>query len=532
MTGVAGAEPMSKILDAEAVARQIPDGATVAIPGNASIMVVDHLLAALERRFVATASPKNLTVYTPCNAGLGPGTGVDRFAHKGLLKRYIASAFPVYAGSSLADMIAAGEVECYNFPMGVLYGLLRETAAGRPGLVTHVGLDTYVDPQFGGGKMNAATTEDLVERVILSGRDLLFYPTIPIDVVLIKATTADTNGNLTLEHEPLSLGILALAMAAKCSGGKVFVQVERIAARGTLSARQIVVPEHLVDGIVLAPDAPQSALSANPSITGEVKVEVSREPIGPGPERIVLSRAAAELRAGWLINLGVGIANGVPRLLYEAGLESLVTISTEHGGINGLPNPLPVFGAHTNVGAVMDPTNVFDMYSGGLLDATFLGMAEVDAEGNVNVSRFNGRLMGCGGFIDITARTRNIIFCGTFTSGGFKAAVRDGRLVIEQEGRVRKFVQRVSHRTFSGKAALARNQNVLLVTERGLFRLTSTGWLLVEVAPGIDPATQIAPLMDFPLACAPELVAYRPEVLAPAGSTSRDWLRRQLAGGG
>ena len=519
----------AELLTAADVAARIPDNATVALTGNASVMVVDHLLTGIETRFKVEGHPSNLTVYIPCNAGLGPETGVDRFAHAGLLKRYIASAFPVYAGSRLADMIMGSAIEAYNYPMGVLYALLREAAAGRPGLLTHVGLDTYVDPEIQGGRMNAKTTEPLVERMALSGRTVLFYKAPCIDVALLKATTADENGNLAFEREPLRLGVLHLASAAKANRGKVYAQVERLTARATLPVRDIVVPGYLVDGIVLAPDAPQSAVSRyDPTITGEVKAIVERRPVAPGPNRVIIARAVGELRQGWLANLGVGIPNEAPKLLWEANLERQVTFTTEHGAVNGIPNPLPIFGTHINVEAVLDPTAVFDMYSGGLLDATLLGMAQADSAGDVNVSMFGGRLMGCGGFIDITARTRHILFCGTLAASGADVLVEKGRVVVRKEGRVRKLIKQVEHRTFCGRAALARGQHVRLITERGLFRLTEEGWVLAEVAPGIDPDRDIAPMLEFPLRRAPTLGVYPEPVLGGPDPAMHKWLADRL----
>ncbi|MEC5293292.1 MULTISPECIES: CoA-transferase [unclassified Aurantimonas] len=519
----------SKLQSAEDVALAIPDGATIALPGNASIMVVDHLLSAIEARFRNEGRPRQLTAFVPCNAGLGAGTGVDRLAHRGLLKRYIASAFPVYNGSPLADMILNAEVEAYNLPMGVLYNLLRDIGAGRPGLITEVGIGTYVDPREQGGKMNAHTREDLVGLMPIDGTDYLFYRSHPIHVTLLKASSADEAGNLSFEKEPLTLGALALATAAKASGGKVYAQVERIVARHSLHPKSVVVPEHLVDGIVLAPDAPQSAASHHdPSLTGEIRAALPRPVLEPGPSRVIIARTAAQLRYGWLVNLGVGLPNNLPRLLWEARLLDNITITTEHGGINGLPNPLPIFGAHTNPDAVLDPPDVFNMYDSGILDAALLGMAEADARGDVNVSKFNGRLMGCGGFIDITARTRNIFFCGTLTAGGGKVTVQDGKVVIEKEGRVRKLVREVQHRTFNGRNAVAKGQKVHLVTERGLFLLTEGGWVLSEIAPGIDPHRDIAPHLEFELQIAEDLKLYPPEVMAGPGPEFCDWLAARL----
>lgn len=514
----------SKLMTVGEVAGQVADGATITLPGNASFNVVDHLLSALEARFINEGAPRGLTAFVPCNAGLGHGTGVDRLAHSGLLRRYIASAFPIYEGSKLAEMILTANVEAYNFPMGVLYGLLRDAAARRPGMVTEVGIGTYVDPDQTGGRMNASTTDPLVEAIDLGGKRYLHYKSPAIDVAFLKATSADPNGNLSFEREALTLGALAMATAAKANGGKVFAQVERLVERHSRHPKSIVVPEHLVDGIVLAPEAPQSAASRfDPRLTGEIRTERRRTPLAAGPARVIIMRAATELRRNWLVNLGVGMPANLPGLLGEMGLEDLLTISTEHGGING-DVEAEIFGAHVSPDAILDPPAVFDMYDGGVLDATLLGTAQADGFGNVNVSKFNGRLMGCGGFIDITARTKSIFFCTTLTAGGLDVGVEDGRVVIRREGRVKKLVREVEHKTFNGAQALARGQRVHLVTERGLFRLTEEGWLLVEVAPGIDPERDIAPHMDFPLRVADTCGQYPTAVVSADTTVSREWL--------
>lgn len=518
---------MTKFTTADQIAARIPDGAVVAIPGNASILVVDRLLEAIERRFLKEGHPRGLTAYLPCTASLGPGTGLDRLAHEGCLKRLIAGSYPIYQGSPIVELVASGKVEAYNLPMGVLYALLRETAAGRDGVLTEVGLGTFVDPRQGGGRLNAATTEELVELVEFQGRERLFYRAIPIDVALLKATSADPQGNLSMEQEPQTLGARAMAMAARASDGKVFAQVTREVGRAELHPRAVVVPSNLVDGVALAPDAPQSASSLHdPSITGETRVALDDERMPVGPERVILMRAAQHVRPGWFVNVGVGMGIDLARLLHQAKAQGAIMLSSEHGAMNGLPMHPPTFGAHVNPEVIIDPTDMFDMYDGGLLDATFLGMAEADELGNVNVSRFGGRLMGCGGFIDITSRTKNVFFCGVLAAGGASVAVEEGRLRIHREGRIRKLVKRVEQITFNGRAALNKGQSVTLITERGLFRLSESGWVLHEVAPGVDPARHIAPMMDFQLRVADDLREYEAPVLAEAGADA--WLRDRI----
>lgn len=522
----------SKIMTAQTMAAQVADGVTVAVPGNASILVPDALLAAIETRFLQEGRPRHLTAFLPCTTSLGPGTGQDRFVHKGMLRRMIAGAYPIYRGSPIMHLIANNEIEAYNLPMGVLYPLLREIAARRPGILTEVGMHTFVDPRNGGGKLNEATREDLVECVTFADREYLFYRSIPIDVALLKGTTADENGNISMEREPQILGSHHLAMAAKACGGKVFVQVERIAKRHSLHPRAVVIPENLVDGIISVPDTPQSAAAQyDPTVTGEIKAHVERRPMPQGPERVIVTRAAGELRDRWFVNVGVGMAIDLSRVLWEAGVEDLVTVTTEHGPFNGIIQHQPSFGAHTNPDAIIDTTDMLTMYVGGLLNASFLGMAQIDAKGNVNVSKFAGGVTGCGGFIDITARTRNLFFCGLLTAGGARVAVREGKIVIEQEGRIKKLVKQVEHVTLSGPAALDKGQQVTLVTERGLFRLTRDGWVLHEIAPGIDPTRDIGPMVEFPLSVAPDVQPYPPEVMSGSSPAFDAWLKQRIMRG-
>ena len=520
---------MVPVLTAAEVARRIPDGATIAFPGNLSIMVADHLLQAIETRFLETGTPRGLTVFEPCNAANGEGTGIERFAHPGMTRRVIASAFPMFKPTRITDLILAGTVEGYNFPMGVLYSLAREIGAGRPGVLTEVGLGTFIDPEQTGGQLHPARTEELVERIRLGGRDLLFYKSFPIDVTLLKATTADRDGNLSIENEPLSLGILSLVIAAKASGGRVYVQVERLVDAGAVEPKRVAVPGAFVDGVVLAPDAPQSGLSRyDPTVTGQARATLGRDPVQVGAQRVILARAAASLAPGWLVNLGVGIPNALPQLLRETGCEDLVGISTEHGAIGGLPNPPPAFGSHVNPSAILDPTDTFNFYTGGVLDATFLGLAQADRAGNVNVTKFGGRVMGVGGFVDITARTKRIFICGTLAAGRFEIAVADGAVSVVREGDVPKLVESVEQITLNGQLALDRGQEVTMITERGAFRLGRDGWTLVEVAPGIVPERDIAPMLRFALQVAPNLRPYAAEIVAPPSAVVSAWLRRTI----
>ncbi|MGV6874463.1 CoA-transferase [Pseudochelatococcus sp. B33] len=511
---------MSKLITVEEVATYVGPGARLAIPGNASILVPDVLLSGVEKRFLEEGRPHGIKAFLPCTSSLGPGTGLDRLAHEGLLMEIVAASYPIYQGSPIVDLVKRNVVKAWNVPMGALYALLREIGAGRPGLLTKVGLGTFVDPAEEGGRLNEVTTENFAHRIKFNDEDFIFYPSIPLDVTFLKASTADEIGNIAFDREPQTLGSFNLALATKASAGKVFVQVDRVVAKGTLDPKLVKIPGALIDGVVLAPSAPQSAASIyDPTVSGEVRGILPRSFDMPGPERAILQRAAGCLRKGWLINLGVGLGADLPKILHESDRENAVTVTTEHGVFNGLPDQQPSFGAHKNPDAILDATEMFDVYDGGLLDATFLGIAQIDQLGNINVSKFSGRIMGCGGFIDITHKTKNLHFCGLFSAHGLRERVEDGKLIIENEGKIKKFVSAVEQVTLNGRQALSRGQSVTVITERVVLKLTGEGWQIVEIAPGVDLERDVFPMMDFRPLVADKLELYPEAVMRhdPAG---------------
>ena len=503
---------------AEAIAL-INTNDVVATTGFVQSCIPEALHAALEQRFLESGAPKGLTLIMCAGAGDSKGLGTGRLHHEGLLARVIAANFGRMP--KVAQAAQDNKIQAYNLPQGVISKLYRTCASGQPGLFSKVGLHTYVDPRLGGGKVNAVTTEDLVKLVEVEGREWLFYKATPIDVALIRATSADPSGNLSMEKESLTLDVLAQAMAAHNNGGIVMAQVERIVEQGSIRPKDVKVPGILVDCVVVA-DPPEMhrmnyGVIYDPALSGEVRVPVESMPKMKLDERkIIARRAAFELPPNGVINLGVGAPDGVAAVANEEKVTPYIVMTTEAGAVGGVLASGSSFGSSANAHSIIDQNQMFDFYHGGGLDLTCLGMAECDAHGNVNTSKFGGRLNGCGGFIDISQNARAVVFVGTFTAGGLAVAMEDGALKIVKEGKVRKFIRQVEQVTFAGAFAAERSQPVIYVTERCVFQLTPGGLELIEVAPGIDIARDILPHMDFapiinkPIAMNPRIFADEP----------------------
>ncbi|MFT3818455.1 MAG: CoA-transferase [Rubrivivax sp.] len=509
MPAVAQRNEKVKIVTAQEAVRLIRPGDTVATGGFVGTCFAEGIALAIEAAFLAgdeparpggAPRPQGLTLVYAAGQGDGRDRGLNHLAHEGLVTRIIGGHYGLVP--RLQKLAMEEKAQAYNLPQGVILHLYRDIAGRKPGHLSRVGLGTFVDPRFGGGKVNASTTAELVELVRMGGEEYLFYKAFPIDVGIIRATTADPDGNLTMEREALTLEMLDIAMAVRNSGGVVIAQVERLAARGTLSPRRVEVPGIFVDCVVVAePEHHWQTFSApyNPAYASELIVPPPKPPgaLTLDVRKLMARRGALELRANAVVNLGIGIPEGVATVAAEEKVIDLVTLTAESGVIGGNLSEGLDFGTATNHQAMLRAPSQFDFYDGGGLDIAFLGMAELDAQGNVNVSKFGPKLAGAGGFINISQNAKKVVFLGTFTAGRQAVRVEDGRLHLATAGNAVKLVNEVQHRTFSGEYARRRHQQVMYVTERCVFRLVDEGLELVEIAAGVDLEADVLSLLPL-----------------------------------
>jgi propionate CoA-transferase len=516
---------MQKITADEA-ARLIQDGDAILISGSGGgHSVPEALLAAVERRFVAEDKPRGITSVSIVGIGDRAALGATHLAHEGLLSRAITSALVDSPG--LVRLAAEDKIEAYTLPQGVLSQLMRDMAAGRPGLITKTGLHTFVDPRQQGARQSPRTPADFVEVVHLAGEEWLFFKPVPVNLAFLRGTTADEDGNVTMEEEAVLGEMLAMAQATRRAGGIVVVQVKRMARRDTLPAKQVRIPGILVDFVVVDTDQRQTyATHYDPSYSGELRVPVENIKSLPfGPRKVIARRAAMELFPGAICNLGAGVSTGISTIAAEEGLLDAVHLTNEQGIIGGAPITGRDSGGGQNFAAMIEQPAQFDFYDGGGLDLAFLSFAEVDPQGNVNVSRFGDRIIGVGGFINISQNARCVVFGGTLTAGDLDIGWEYGRTVIRKEGRHRKFVPKLEQICYSAGIGRAKGQVALFVTERAVFRVGSEGLELIEIAPGIDAERDVIAHMCFRPRVASDLREMDRRIFDPAPMELASYVR-------
>lgn len=490
---------MNKIMSVEQAISLIENGDTVAFGGFVGVGHPEGISKKLKEIYLEQGRPNNLTLVYAAGQGDGKEKGLNHLGQEGLISNVIGGHWGL--APKIQKLAIENKIRAYNLPQGVISSLYRDIAAGKPGTITRVGLKTFVDPRVEGGRLNKCTTEDIVKVIEIDGMEYLYYKAFPINVSILRATYADEDGNATLQKEAATLDGLAMAQAAKNSGGKVILQVEKIVSKGTLDPRLVKIPGILVDAIVVANNEDHMQTYSeqfNPAFSGQIRMPINSIKCLPMDERkIIARRCAMELIPNAVTNLGIGMPEGISMVANEEGIGDTIMLTIESGPIGGIPAGGLSFGAAINPESIIDQSSQFDFYDGGGLDIAFLGLAQCDERGNINVSKFGPKIAGCGGFINITQNAKKVVFCGTFTAGGLKISVTDGKLVIENEGESKKFIKTVEQITFSGDYARDVNQPVLYITERAVFRLLSDGIILEEIAPGVDLHEDILDQMNF-----------------------------------
>jgi propionate CoA-transferase len=515
-----------KVISATEAASIVRSGDSILVSGSGGGHgVPEAILEALERRFLETDEPRDLCLIHAVGIGDRALKGAARFRHPGMLKRSITGA--LIDSPPLIDLARENKIESYTLPQGAISQLTREMAAGRPGLITKTGLHTLVDPRQLGARQSPSATEDLIELIEIAGEEWLRFKPFPLDVVFLRGTTSDQDGNITMEQEAIPGEMLSSAQAARRQGAAVVVQVKRLAQRHTLPARDVKIPGILVDYVVVDPDQTQTYATAySPSYSGELRVPLDAMTRLPFTERkIVARRAAMELRPGAICNLGAGISTGVSAVAAEENILSQVVLTNEQGFIGGAPLTGVDSGTAQNFDAVVDQPYQFDFYDGGGLDIAFLSFAEVDPKGNVNISRFGDKIVGIGGFVNISQNARMVVFSGTFTSGGLKIDCSNGDLRILNEGRYSKFVPSIEQICYNATFAAEQGRTAIFVTERAVFEVTRDGLRLIEIAPGIDIERDVLAHMTFRPSIADDLKSMDPRLFSPDPMGLADDLR-------
>jgi len=491
-----------KFLSTAEAVKLIPNSAKIGTVGFMLTGAAEEIWLEIEKRWLETRSPKNISLFWASGVGDGGDVrGLNHICHEGLLAKTIGGHYGLI--KKLIPMVVENKIQAYNLPQGVMCQMFRDMAAKKPGVLTHVGLGTFVDPDYEGGKLNKVTTEDIVQKMQVNGQDYLFYKAQPIDVAIIRGTEADENGNISARKEALTLEHLACAMAARNNGGLVIVQVEKLVKNGTIPPKDVKIPGIMVDVVAVVSDIKNhmqtSGTQYNEDFISAAAVFQQQATKLPLDDRKVIARRSAlQLDKGkFVLNYGIGYPEAVAAVIREEGIQEFFTATVEPGVIGGAAMGGLNFGSCIGPEAIIDEPYQFDYYDGGGVDCTFLGMAQCDEEGNLNVSKFGPRIAGCGGFIDISQNAKEIVFCGSFTAGSLEEKVENGKLVIVQEGKVKKFIKKVEQVTFNGKFESRKNKKITLVTERAVLELRPEGPTLIEIAPGVDLQKDILDQMEF-----------------------------------
>lgn len=520
---------MSKVISAQQSAELIKDGSTVAWTTAGLCSFAEEVATAIENRFLETGHPRDLTLTHSCGCGDHKTRGMNHFGHEGLPKKIIAGH--IGEAPRLGKLVAENKVECHLLPQGVITHQWRQMAGKKIGVITKVGLGTYVDPRLEGGKISDITKDDIVELINVDGEEYLYYKTWPVDVAVIRGTTADENGNMTMDKEALFLEALSLATAVKNNGGIVIAQVEYLAKPGTLHPKRVKVPGVLVDYIVIA--KPENHMQTkktyyDPALAGECKMPLgSKEPIALDERKVIARRAAMELRPNITLNLGIGMPDGVGAVAAEEGVTEMLTMTTELGNFGGMPAGGPDFPATYNSECTVDHPYMFDYYDGGGLDLCVLGLAQTDKLGNLNVSKFGPNVVGPGGFVNISSAAKKVVFVGTMTAGGAEYEIKDGTIKILKEGKVKKFVNEVNQITFSGPQAFKSGRPIYYVTERAVFTLEGGEMTLIEIAPGLDVEKDVIAAMEFRPRISKDLKEMPREIFEPQWGNLKELIIKQ-----
>ncbi|MDR1321848.1 MAG: acyl CoA:acetate/3-ketoacid CoA transferase [Gracilibacteraceae bacterium] len=489
-----------KIITSEEAARLVKDGSTIYTCGFGLAGFADEMALRIGELFKATGHPRDLVLYYAAGIGNASDRGMQHWSYEGLWKRIVGGHFGM-GGVNIAKLILENKVECYNLPQGILASMPRNIAGKRPGMISKIGLGTFVDPRIDGGKITSTCSADIVSLIEIDGEEWLYYHAPVVDIGLIRGSVADEDGNLTSSREGVKLEWISIAQAAKNCGGIVVAQVEQVVKSGTLNPKDVSVPGIFVDYVFKA--KPENHLQTmvtyfNPAYSNDIKIPLNDIEFLPmGDRKIIARRAAMELQKDVIVNLGVGMPEGVAAVAAEEGIADYMSLTAESGVIGGVPAGGNDFGMSVNAQAIIDQPYQFDFYDGGGVDVAYLGLAQTDEEGNINVSKFGPKTAGCGGFINITQTAKKVVYCGTFTAGGLKIEAADGKLRILQEGKIKKFLKKVEQITFSGRYAAEQEQPVLYVTERAVFQLTKGGLELTEIAPGLDLEKDVLQHMEF-----------------------------------